>query len=150
MVDKVKRCSQGDHCVHPDGPLLPWSEFTMRTSGYPMPSCKKCRASASRRDTSDTMYHDTAIHVSEIVGWVMSELRKELDIFRQEVAAQIEDLRQDVMERIDDLESRITSQPQKLDISVETHPAPVHDERYERVANKLLNIDFSALSDPKH
>jgi len=54
MVSKTKRCGNGHECIHPDGPVLPMSEYYK--SGKWL--CKPCMREYRRRDHENNRERD--------------------------------------------------------------------------------------------
>lgn len=44
----MKRCKNGENCVHPDGPELPIGEYYTQPNGRPYNICKKCHKRGER------------------------------------------------------------------------------------------------------
>jgi len=58
----TKKCSNGDRCVHPDGPILPLSEFhnNKRSKNGKANICKRCN-SAHMKEYYSTQWGKTIV-----------------------------------------------------------------------------------------
>jgi 5-methylcytosine-specific restriction endonuclease McrA len=59
---RVKRCSKGDQCIHPDGPELPVTAeyFYINQKGGPSAMCRECAKEYRRQHHQRNKDHDNA------------------------------------------------------------------------------------------
>jgi len=62
MTQEFKQCSQGDKCIHPNGPLLPrTAEYFYMSNGHATARCRLCM-----REYRKKRYRDSPDHEAEI------------------------------------------------------------------------------------